>query len=722
MAGNVEIKIPDFNFSVFYYAETFESLIQFKRVNCPELTDESRYETSMQIMSAFALVKHLDSVQIDMAAQESFLETAQLPESVRAHLRLIGYEMRSASPAKAAVVFELSKVLAVTTTIVPESAQVATQGDDVIFFEADSEVSTVRTDRFTNVLGLEAGVYTDHTTGANSANHPVDDWTPWATPEVNDAIYLGHTGVMWDRVVSTCTVDATGITGVWEYYDGNFAKAKPDVVTNLGAQLELEINGYAGDLNRSGLTVRVQLNSTRAYEDAQVTWDGATNKVTIGLLGQAVPSTDPDDYTIGAEWEYLSVETDPVDTPLITTTSTTFDLPQTENSEWQKTEVNGVEAFWLRFRITEVAAPTGPTMAQCTMHEGKQYVIVNCTQGRTQVDNPLGSGDGTPDQRYSTTQESVIDGSFEVSVDGTIWDPVPNFLSTGPDDEVYQIQLGENESATVIFAPSGQGKAPPVGVGNIAAAYRFGANEDGNVGANTIVVDKGGLTLVNRLWNPRQAFGWSEAQGASQTSLEKAKQLGPASLRTLNGVAIGPDDVVNLTLNFEDENGAAPFSRAVAVEELFGPKTIGLIVVASGGGAASSDTLNEVDLYFNGDKFAAPPVPKHIVSNQEVTTINYTAVPINVSAQVVAGTGVTQQQIVNSLTAILHPEAQNISDDGESVEWLWDFADLIPASRIHKEIHSVSTSITKVTLVGWSDVQLGSNELPIVGTIVVEMV
>lgn len=705
------IDIPDFNFAGMYYPQVFESLIRFKRGNCPELTDESKYEPSMQLLSAYALVKHLDSVQIDMVAKESFLRTAELPESVREHLRLIDYEMRSASPAKAAIIYELSKVLTLTSEIVAEGSSAATEGTSAIFFESDSAVSTVRTDRFTNVFDVENNVFTDVTALANSSD-PADDWNPWTSPDVNDAIYLGHSSAMWNRVKSTVTAAGGGIVGVWEYYDGNWFKTRPTSITNLGATLEIDVTDYLTNTNRSGLTVRVTLNSTKAYQDAVVTWNGTSNLVEIGLLGQAVPSTNPESYTVGADWELLSARVD----KFLVTGDTPFTLPQSELEEWRTGVVNGISAFWLRFRIVEVALPVSPTMRQITMHEGKQYVVGTVTQGKTQVDNPLGSGDGTPSQRYLVSQESVIDGSFEVSINGLIWDQVSNFLSSGPDDEVYRIELGENDRATIVFAPVGQGKAPPVGVNNIAAAYRYGADVDGNVGSNTIVVDKSGLTLVNRIWNPRQAFGWGEAQGASESSLAKAKQLGPASLRTLTGVAISPDDVVTLTLNFEDDEGSAPFSRAVAVEELFGPKTIGLIVVASGGGLASSDVLDEVELYFNGDKFASPPVKKHIIANQEVTAVNYEQIAIDVSA-IVTAKNVSQQQIVNALTALLDPEVKDEND-----AWLWEFGDNIPESRIKHEIHNVSTSISKVTLSGWNDVQLGATQLPVAGTIVIEVI
>ena len=70
MAG-VNIEIPDFDFSGFYYPEILEALIQFKRTNVPELTDESQFEPFIQFLRANALVGHLNNTLVDLVAQHA---------------------------------------------------------------------------------------------------------------------------------------------------------------------------------------------------------------------------------------------------------------------------------------------------------------------------------------------------------------------------------------------------------------------------------------------------------------------------------------------------------------------------------------------------------------------------------------------------------------------------------------------------------------------------
>ena len=72
------IVIPDFDFSGFYYAQLLEALIQFKRRNVPELSDESAQEPFIQILRAQALVGHLNNTLLDLVANESTLPTARL--------------------------------------------------------------------------------------------------------------------------------------------------------------------------------------------------------------------------------------------------------------------------------------------------------------------------------------------------------------------------------------------------------------------------------------------------------------------------------------------------------------------------------------------------------------------------------------------------------------------------------------------------------------------
>lgn len=719
MATN--ITIPTFDFASFYYGEILEALVQYKRINAPELTDESDSELLMQILKAFALVAHLNNTNLDSLANENTLPTSQLEENVRNMLRLIDYELSPASPATVDVVYELSKVFNASFELISEDAQAATEnveGEDIIYFESLTSLTIDRTDQLSYVLGEEASVFTDYTTKANSATTPADDWQPWATPTAKDSIYFGHKHVMFDTLTfNALTTAAANITGVWEFYDGDFSKVAPTSVTNLGGTLEFNINGLLGTTDRSGTLIRCKLNETGAFEDVFSTFSGGTNKATTtGLLGQSSPSTTADDYTIGSDWSILENVTDG-SAQLTQAGEVTYTVPQTTTQNWITKEIDSKTAYWLRFRIISVSTPTAPVFQQSKIDDGKQYALRSCTQGRTHTEDPLGSSDGSDNQEFETSKEYFIWGSETVTVDSETWTRVDNFLNSESGSKHYKIELGTNDLATVVFGGGGNGLAPPAGTGNIAITYRYGGNADGNVGANTVVVDKTGLTFVSNLYNPRQAIGWSAAEGSTETSLELAKIAGPASVRTKT-VAIGPDDVSELAINFEDSTGASPYSRAKAFEEVYGSKTVEVVLVAAGGGQATTAQLDEIEKYFNGDKYAVPPLEKHLVANQEVTAVNYSQKSINITATVYTTdtTNITSAAVQNALIAILQPEA--LRSDGVTYEW--EFGEDIPTSRLNHVIFDIDDSITKVTLTTpSSDVVLQTKELPTSGTLTI---
>lgn len=717
---STQITIPDFDFSGFYYPQLLDALIAFKRRNVPELTDESAFEPTIQLLRAFALVGHLNNVLIDLVANESTLPTAKLVETVRNMLRLIDYELSPATPSQVDVVFELARVLTVATEIIPNPTQIATQRqgtDPVIFFEALSALTVDPTNALSYVLAEEGGVFTDFTTNANDPTTPAADWTPWATPDVGDALYFGHKHVMFDVLsITGITSAAANITGIWEVYDGDPQDESPTAVVDLGGSLEHDLTSLLGTQNRQGTDIRVQLNETAVFEDVTSTWDGSKNIAVTGLLGQTSPSTTASDYTVGSFWKILSPVDDVVDFTSLAGGTIEYDLPQSQSVNWQLATIDSKSAFWLRYRIVLVSTPSSPTIQGVRIDEGKQYAKRSTTQGQTRVENPLGSSSGLASQEFQTGKDYFIVGSQTVTVDGDEWTEVRNFLNSAPGDKHYTIELGTNDRATIVFGDGANGRIPAIGVGNVAISYRYGAENDGNVGANTVTVDKTGLNFVSNLFNPRQASGWEEAQGASTASLERAKIEGPASLR-IKEVALSPDDTVDLTIAFTDDDGASPFSRARAFEEGYGPKTIQLIVVAAGGGLATSAQLEALEEYFNGDSTSVPLKPKHLVANQEVTAVNYTQKAIDVTATVYGNVEV--EEVTNRLTQILQPEA--LKEDGVNYEW--EFGGEVADSRINHEIFETDESITKVVLtVPSAPIALSPRELPVVGTLSITVV
>lgn len=716
------ITIPDFNFAAFYYPQLLEALVQYKRQNVPELTDESEFEPFQQMLRAFALVGHLNNTLIDLVANESTLPTSQLVETVRNMLRLIDYRMSPATPASTEVVYELARVFTSSFALIPEGAQAATQrqgNEPAIVFETIEALTIDRTDQFGSVLVEEPlGVFTDRTAAAISSN-PVDDFAVWATPAVGEAIYFGHSTAMWNKLASTLATVGSGIVGVWEFYDGDFLKTQPDSVTQISATLRFNLNGLLGTSTRAGTKVRVTLNSDGTFEEGTSAWDGSNNYVIVGLLGQSTPSVLATDYTVGSDWTELTEATDGTVNWTVASGSVEYPVPQSETRNWAQTIVNGFNGFWLRYRIVSATAPVSPVLRLVRMDTGKQYVIRDVVQGQRGADDPLGSSTGLPDQRFTTSRDNFIAGTAIVTVDGEEWTEVDDFLGSEPADNHYVVELGTNDRATIVFGSGLAGKVPPIGVNNISVEYRHGANIDGNVGPNTIIVDKTGLTFINGMYNPRQAAGWEEAEGSTEESLARAKIAGPASLR-VRDVALSPSDVEVLALRYTTPEGGRPFSRALAIEEGLGPKTIELVVVKKGGGLALAAELTDLDTYFNGDKYANPPLPKRVVANQEVTSFNYTQKVINIDATVSIRGAITSLEIANALIRVIQPEARR--EDGVTFEW--DFGGVVPRSRISHEIWDVDeTKIDNVVLnLPASDVVLGSRELPIAGTITITIV
>lgn len=711
------IQIPSFNFAGFYYGEIYEALLVYKRLHAPELTDESDVEPAIQFLKAYSLVGHLNNVNMDVLANENTLPTAQLAETVRNMLRLIDYELRPASPAQADIVYQLSRIFTAPTEIIPsEGSQVATKkinGGDSITYEILSGLIVQPTDDLGWFLADENGVFTDYTI---EANLPVGfNFTPWVTPAVGDAIYIGHENVMWDKFTINLDTFAANIIGVWEFYDGDFRKTAPTSVTDNGSTLEFDLTSLLGTNNRQGTKIRVQLNSTVTYEDVYSTWSGTKNIATTSLLGQSSPSVLADDYTIGSDWTIID---DVIDSTSDLTASgdVEYTLPQTVTKNWIIGEVDGNEAYWLRYRIVIATTPTAPIFEEVKIG-GKQYILKQATQGETVTEDPLGSSNGLDDQEFLTGKENFIWDSETVTVDSVDWTRVENFLNSSSGDEHYVIKLGTNDRATVLFGGNGKGKIPPVGSGNIKITYRYGGTVDGNVGPETITISKSGLAYTDKVWNPRQAVGWSEAEGATEESLEAAKIEGPASLRVVE-TAISPDDVADMTKRYQDVDGSYPFSRATGFEEGFGPKTIELVVVARGGGLSTVTQLENLDEYFNGDKYSSPPKRKRVISNQEVVSVNYEQKAIDITATVYGE--ITKEAVENQLTRLLQPEAKK--ENG--VDYEWEFGGVVEPSRINHEIFAIDDEVITNVVVTTpsSTINLNKRELPVVGTLSITIV
>lgn len=161
MAESRLIEIPDFDFSGFYYPDILRSLIQFQRVNVPEITDESDEEPFQQLLRCYSLVGHLNNVLLDITANEALLPTSRLLESVRGHLALIDVTLRQATPASTDMILELSKIFTTAIELIPEDSQFATvETEEVpqVIYETNESFTIEPSDVPAGIFIFEAGL------------------------------------------------------------------------------------------------------------------------------------------------------------------------------------------------------------------------------------------------------------------------------------------------------------------------------------------------------------------------------------------------------------------------------------------------------------------------------------------------------------------------------------------------------------------------------------
>ncbi len=724
------ITVPNFEFGIFY-ADILRQLRRFAANNVPELTEDSDEEPFNQLLAAFALTGHLNNVAIDMAANESTLQTAALVDSIRAHLSSRGYDLQTAAPAVVDMLFQLTSAATSDVIVAEGGSRISIDSPtirDAAFFELDETIAVTPTENFDFLIGeltFEQG-YDDASASLGNLPYPI--------LAILKALYVGSSSVMFNAMSGQFEAPLTPnftFNGVWEYYQENTDRSEPDTVEQTSNGLAFELNDYLGISDRSGASVRVRLKDSQIYSESETIFvDGKNVLVIPDFLGQADPSDRAEDYIVGSNWEELELETGE-NFGFESTYNLRFELPQDATRNWAKTTINGSNGFFIRFRVIRATSSTAPPLflSSVSMQPASQFVIGRATQGRSFLESPLGSSTGLADQVFLTTQQNYIDAgrlnpdqvtftdSSVLTVDGVEWTRVKHFVRSRPTDQHYMVRFTRNARAEIVFSNGTQGGIPPTGNGNIEYSYRYGAQADGNVAQRTITNDESGLSRIARVYNPRPAFGWAAEEGSSPASLEIAKQIGPAIARTRD-VAHHPEDVERFAIRFRSDAGSRPFSRARAVEEMFGPKTVGLVLVPTGGTQQiDADSLEEISVFFNGDRNAVPRQPRRVTSNQRVVPILFTAKQIALDVLVHAS-GVSEDQVRNALLRVLDPESRvrdvtsvNPFASESDAQYEWQFGEDVTISRLSHEVHSVSPAIVKVEFRDPSDVALPQQDI-----------
>lgn len=123
------------------------------------------------------------------------------------------------------------------------------------------------------------------------------------------------------------------------------------------------------------------------------------------------------------------------------------------------------------------------------------------------------------------------------------WTRVDSFLSSGPNDFHYRIQVDQNERAEFRF---GDGKRGAIPVGDISMGYKTGGGITGNVELDTLkkletsFVDSEGTTAYLTATNAAAAEG-----GTPRQTVNGAREQAPASLRVQTRTVAREDYEIN---------------------------------------------------------------------------------------------------------------------------------------------------------------------------------
>lgn len=541
-----------------------------------------------------------------------------------------------------------------------------------------------------------------------------------------DKIYIGHPDVMWDRVDLSLTAPvAAGFNARLEFYDPTESAIAPDSisVSYTSSRMIFYINTLLGSSNCEGTLTEVMYVPTGAKFKSYSLWDAYGNYIFIdGYLGQSpTPSTTVGDYIVKAEWKAL---TNTTDTTIVGGNSLwsqagrqVFPIPQTRTYSWTKTSLYDLtdgelkSGYYLRLRIADAASGDCPTINGIRIDQGEEYVLVYLVQGQTVEDSPLASSTGEANQEYSFNRKPYVISSARVFVDeggGEFeWSVYTSLLRSKSADRHCMIVAKTDGSAAIRFGDGTNGRIPPIGTNNIRVMYRVGADRNGNIGANTLTVNRDGVGVFKTISNPRQGKYWIAADWSSPSALEQAKDRGPAVLRTMYR-AVHPSDMETLSRAFVNRQGIRPVARVKAYEEAFGPKTVELVVCGGGGAALTDDERSELAEYFNGGTDWG--YNGIIIANTEVVVSNYSPRLLAPVVRIEAYPYITEELVKQLLSSILNPTA--LESNGKT--YIWRFGQTVTTSRIASEIFQLSPgNIFDVDVNSpTSDISLSARELP----------
>lgn len=706
------------------------------------ITDRHTLEAAVAFIDAIAAMGHGQSVTTEVGLDQCFPRTAGLVGPMIEHGKAAGYRARSYRPAVAELVARLSAIPTATAKIIDSGKVFSTLADDegsVVDFRTTASRQVTDMEQFSSrVYDESAGTYTDISAEMRSAAGSTAAALP-ATPAVGDRLeILFPAGQAVDKITVDQTVAASDVTIQWCTHNAHRWQRIPVTVADLGGtQLRIDFDFPTGFGTPVGLVARVYSAATGGYQEQSVT-AGSDYRITTtaaapasgqadGYLGQTSPSTDPNDYYVTLRWLPCLNLTDGT-SGLTTDGDVSFDIPEEQASYPGTTWEPGLEADSSDKRrvlaaiVTAVAgSPTAPTLESIdvTATGGQAWIWLTVTQGTPVGPLQIGTHGGTADESFTFGQSEFVFEGPAISVDegaGAVdWNEVEHLLSSSATDD--DVAVGRSPLLSggiqVTFGDGTNGNIP-ASSSPVYATYAVGGDLDGNLGANTVVVNSDGLPDIAAVWNAVPSVGWQEEDGATEASFELFRQAVEEAPR-LQRFPITLPDFESFAIDWTAADGSSPVSRAFARVSSSDPKTVIIVVVGGGGAFLSDDQIGALEDYFND------PDEGVVLVNHTVDAVNYTRRSTDVTVAITKD-GSTYTSLDSEVATELR--AYLAADAIEGTARRFSPGGIVEVNKIGAHIYETFPVLKgdryKVAVSApASDFTLGANELPAPGTLTI---
>ena len=220
--------------------------------------------------------------------------------------------------------------------------------------------------------------------------------------------------------------------------------------------------------------------------------------------------------------------------------------------------------------------------------------VADATHGQT-VGEILGNGDASqvfqtftlrqsPLTYVSAPTTSGVASTLQVQVNELIWHEVDDLAEAGPADRVFVTSEDESQNTSIELGGGGHGAAPPTGVANIKATYRYGMGSAGNVDAGQISQLSMQPLGAQSVINPLPAAG-----GADPDTTDQIRANAPIAVMALDRL-VSVSDYGDFSRNY------AGIGKATAVQLSDGRRRLVHVTIA---GADDIPIDPSSDLYRN---------------------------------------------------------------------------------------------------------------------------